>query len=1047
MNISPTPTSSERSRHFWKSVEQWEGTPEFEKLMHDEFAPGAMDPDDRPSRRTFLKALAASMAMAAVAGCKPKIANTIVPYVRQPAEITPGVPLFFATSMTLGGYAQGVIATSREGRPVKLDGNPDHPANLGSSDVFLQAAILDMYDPDRSQTVLRAGVVSDWDTFIGAVRPRLDQKAGNGAGIAILTETVTSPTLLKHIGDLKIKYSGARWFVHDPLPRRNIREGLRTATGRDVLPHYDFSKASTIVSLDCDFLFDEPGHSRYSRDFADGRRIREGTARMNRLYVVESSATITGTMADHRWSMRPSRIAGAAAELAAAVQNPSAAQGWAKAAAEDLLANKGRGLVLAGMGQPAEVHSVVHSINNSLGNVGATVIYATPVEGEPDGTLPELMQRMDRAQIDTLFILGGNPCYTAPADLPFDSSLEAFSLKKDRNLTVRHGLYDDETSFKCQWHLPQTHFLEEWSDARAYDGAVSMVQPLISPLYAGRSAIQLMNLLLEGALREGFEIAREFWATQAAKGDFEALWRRSLEKGIWMGGYAPETASPADTSTPGGAAMPATAADSGGFEIVFRPDPGVWDGSYCNNAFLQELPKPLTKLTWDNAALISVNSAKNLGASNGDMLQITSAGQTLDIPAWIVPGLPDETVTIHLGYGRWRAGSVGTWAGFNANKLRTDAHPWFATGADVRKIEGSFPLVATHTHQTIESRQEGDLKDEVVQTPGDHDLHDRKLIRVGTLQQFIDDPDFVKKLDESEESHHLTLYPGYADIYKNNFAWGMSIDLQSCIGCNACVMACQTENNIPVVGKEEVARGREMHWIRVDTYYEGDPESPSGTFHEPVPCQQCENAPCELVCPVGATVHDNEGINDMVYNRCVGTRYCSNNCPYKVRRFNFLQYADRTTESLKLMRNPEVTVRSRGVMEKCTYCIQRIVATRIDLEILQVRLDEEARNAGSPGEAAAIQRQSAELRQKRLDALQTACQQACPTQAIVFGNLNTALDPIHAVAPDHDSKVRELKRHPLNYSLLAELTTQPRTTYLARVQNPNPALAQNSGQI
>jgi MoCo/4Fe-4S cofactor protein with predicted Tat translocation signal len=1026
MNPGPA-TSSERSSHFWKSVDQWENSPEFQRLIHDEFVPGAMDPDAGPSRRTFLKALAASMAMASLAGCKQKITETIVPYVRQPAEITPGRPLFFATTMTLGGFAQGVVATSREGRPIKLDGNPDHPANLGSSDVFLQAELLNMYDPDRSQTVMRGGVITDWDTFIGVIRGRLQSKTQSPSGIAILTETITSPTQLKQIQSFKAKYPGALWFVHDPLAPTYSPGNW---------PTYDFAPANVILSLDCDFLSELPGHTRYARDFIDGRRIRAGTTRMNRLYMVESTATITGTMADHRWPLAPSLIANAANEIAAAVSSPSAAQGWAKGVAEDLLANREKSLVLAGISQSADVHAVVRNINMALGNVGRTVRYGNSVAGTGDGSLADLIEQMNRGSIDTLFILGGNPSYTAPADLPFDSALEDFSLKVDRNLTVRLGHYDDETSFKCQWHLPQTHFLEEWSDARAYDGTVSMAQPLIAPLYEGKSAVQVMDLLLNLYDRSAYEIAREFWSDQHGKNDFEEVWRRSIEKGIWLGNLEQE-AQPPQSATP--AAQPA-APDSGEYELVFRPDPCVWDGTYTNNAFLQEIPKPLTKLTWDNAALISLNTAEKLGASNGDLLGITTDGRSLEIPAWIVPGLPDGTVTIHLGYGRWRAGSIGTGPGFNAYRLRTSANPWFVTGAQVVKTGGTYQLVATHTHQTIASRQELDLEARVVQRPGDNDVDNRKLIRVGTLAQFLDDPNFVKKLDADENAHHLTLYPGYDNIYKQNLSWGMSIDLQSCIGCNACVIACQAENNIAVVGKDQVSRGREMHWIRVDTYYEGNPDSPTAAYHQPIPCQHCENAPCELVCPVGATVHDNEGLNEMVYNRCVGTRYCSNNCPYKVRRFNFYQYSDDKTESLKLMRNPEVTVRTRGVMEKCSYCIQRIVATREDMEILQVQLDEQARNAATPQEAADIQKRSAKLRQEKLDHLQTACQQACPTKAIVFGNINNLVDPIHDIDPDHLSDVAQLKRGPLNYSLLSDLTTQPRTTYLARILNPNPVV-------
>ncbi len=1045
MEAPVSQSESPRSKNFWKSVEQWENTPEFQRLARDEFAPGVVGPTDTVSRRTFLSALAASMAAAGLAGCKPKISETIVPYVRQPAEITPGRPLYFATTMTIGGYAEGVIATSREGRPIKLDGNPDHPANLGGSDVFLQAAILDMYDPDRSQTVQRGGIISDWDTFVGLLRNRLPAKTADGSGLAILTETITSPTLIKQISDLKSKYPGSKWYVHDPLSRQNIRDGLRRATAREVMPHYDFTKANVIVSFDCDFLFDEPGHSRHSRDFMDGRRIREGTNRMNRLYMIESTASITGTMADHRWAMKPSKIPRAALELAEAVKNISVATGWAKTVAADLLDNRGKSLALAGSNQSPETHAVVHSINEALGNINSAVRYASPVEGDGDGSLQELTRQMQGGRIDTLFILGGNPCYSAPADVPFDSALEQFSKQSERNVSVRLGNYEDETSLKCQWHLPQTHFLEEWSDARSYDGTVSMGQPLIAPLYAGRSVIQVLDLMLFGYLRDGYEIAREFWAAQHAttepttrqsSSEFEVVWRRSLENGVWQGTYQPIL--PRDM--PSSANLPTTTPSQETFEVVFRADPCVWDGKYANNGFLQELPKPLTKLTWDNAACVSPNTARTLEVNNGDLIEIASEGRSLETPAWILPGLPDDTVTLHLGYGRSRAGKVGTGIGFNAYKLRTVAQPWFCTSVQIRKIGGTYPLVATHTHQTISSRREADLDARVVQRPGDDSLDNRKLIRVGTLQQFVEDPGFVKRLDDEENRHHLTLYPGYGDIYKNNLAWGMSIDLQSCIGCNACIVACQAENNIPVVGKEQVAIGREMHWIRIDTYYEGDPGAVSAVYHQPVPCQHCENAPCELVCPVGATVHDNEGINDMVYNRCVGTRYCSNNCPYKVRRFNFLQYDDQSTESLKLMRNPEVTVRSRGVMEKCTYCIQRIVATRIDLEIEQVQSDDKAR-AASPDEAATIQRRSAQIRQQKLDALETACQQACPTQAIVFGNLNPLVDPIHEISPEHLSNVARLKREPLNYSLLAELTTQPRTTYLARIQNPNPALS------
>jgi molybdopterin-containing oxidoreductase family iron-sulfur binding subunit len=1035
----------------WKSVEQWENSAKFQRRVANEFPPGALDEPDGVSRRTLLKMMSAAVATAAVTnGCERKVPETIVPYVRQPEGLVPGQPKFYATAMTLGGYAQGVIATSREGRPVKLEGNPDHPANHGSSNIFLQASLLDLYDPDRSQAVTHVGNVNNWDGFVGAFRAHL-ARSKNG-GIAILTETITSPAILDQIRKLKGKFSGARWFVHDALSRENLHEGLRQATGRAAEARYDFGKANVIASFDCDFLFDEPGHLRYAGDFASERRIRRDTKTMNRLYMVESSVSITGTMADHRRAVRPAEVARHVHDLVDAVSNPGGAgDRWIGALADDLVANKGKSLVVAGAAHLPDVHAAAHSINQTLGNVDQTVHYARLITGQPDGSLRDLLEEMRSGAIECLFILGGNPAYKAPVDCSFADALEAFSKQHDRNFSVRMGHYEDETSVRCQWHLPESHYLESWSDARAYDGAVSLVQPLIDPLYATRSTVEVLDLLNGGFLRSGYEILREFWHSKHNGPDFESIWRRSMEKGVWLGTFKDDTAAQSENasgSTKANAAtQPASATQSAAtteplaYDLVFRPDPNVWDGTFTNNAFLQELMKPLTKLTWDNAALVSPASAKALGVADGDMLRISAGGREMEIPALVTPGHPDRTITLHLGYGRTRGGSVGTGVGFNTYVLRTSANPWFVEGAKVERTEGHHPLVITREHQTIESRRVGNMDAHVTQRPGDESVDNRRLVRVATMQQFLEDPEFVKKLEEAEIPKPLTLYPGFDHIYENNLSWGMSIDLQSCIGCNACIIGCQAENNIPVVGKEEVARGREMHWIRVDTYYEGDPEVPGGTFHQPMPCMQCENAPCELVCPVGATVHDNEGINNMVYNRCVGTRYCSNNCPYKVRRFNFFHYNDTQTESLKLMRNPEVTVRSRGVMEKCTYCIQRIVAMRREIEILQVQMDDEARNAASPEEAQAIQKKSAQQRQKILDNLQTACQQACPTQAIVFGNINAKLDPIHDFEPGHLSQVAQLKKEPLDYSLLADLNTKPRTTYLARIQNPNPALA------
>ncbi|HEX4797586.1 MAG TPA: TAT-variant-translocated molybdopterin oxidoreductase [Humisphaera sp.] len=1105
-------SSTTSAKRYWRSLEELSDAADVQRRAMDEFVPSQLDDPDAVSRRGFMKVIGASAALAgfgAASGCKRKADETIVPYVSQPQGVVPGKPLYFATAMTLGGYAQGIVAQSREGRPVKLEGNPDHPASLGASDVFMQAALLGLYDPDRSQAVTYGGNISGWDSFIGAIRPRLETKQKNGSGLAILTETITSPTLIDQIARMKKQYPGARWFGHDPIDRENVRAGLRQATHKEILPRYDFSKARVIVSLDSNFLQDEPGHVRYGRDFIDGRRIRAGTTEMNRLYVIESTHTITGSMADHRWAVRPSEIAEIARSLADILRasgalSPSSgtpgegrgggstqpasiaqtaptltlprstggganaqARDWLRAIAKDLLALRGKSLVVAGAHQPPEVHAIVHSINEALGNIGATVIYGAPIESQPDGLLPDLVAEMDRGAVDLLVILGGNPAYTAPADLNFAQRLENFSIQGNadgswRNLTVHSSLYEDETSFRCQWHLPQAHFLEEWSDVAAYDGTVSIVQPLIEPLYGGRSAIEVMHVLLETWLGRGYDIVRGFWREKIGE-NFEAAWTRGVARGVLDVPGASPTSPSSHTpgeSRGGGSTQPALtaqtaptlalprgtgggnkagASESGSeFELIFRPDPNIWDGCFANNGWLQELAKPLTKLTWDNAALLSATSAAQLDVHNGEMLRITTSAGTLDVPALILPGQPDQTITLHLGYGRVRAGNVGNNVGFNAYTIRENARPWITT-AKVARTGEKYPLVTTHAHQTIAQRGlpgPVPLEAGVVAHPNDENLDNRRLVRVGTLSQFVEDPMFAKKLDESQR-HSLTLYPGYENVYKQNLAWGMSIDTHSCIGCNACVIACQAENNIPVVGKDQVSRGREMHWIRIDTYFEGTPEAPSGTFHQPIPCMQCENAPCELVCPVGATVHDTEGINDMVYNRCVGTRYCSNNCPYKVRRFNFLSYNDYNTETLKLARNPEVTVRSRGVMEKCTYCIQRITATRIEMEKLQVELEEQARHA-EPAEAEEFRRKSAKLRQQLLDKLQTACQQSCPTEAIVFGNLNSAVDPIHEIEPDHMSKVKSLKAHPLDYGLLEELTTRPRTTYLARITNPNP---------
>ncbi|HUI07347.1 MAG TPA: TAT-variant-translocated molybdopterin oxidoreductase [Verrucomicrobiae bacterium] len=947
-------------KQYWRSLEERAQTPEFQEWLHREFPVDASIWEDEVSRRQFLKMMGASLALAGLAGCSmPQ--DKIVPYVRQPEDIIPGKPLFFATAMPLGGYAMGLLAWSYEGRPTKIEGNPQHPASRGSTDVLAQASVLVLYDPDRAQVVTRAGEISSWSAFFANLSTEMNnQTAKKGAGLRILTETVTSPTLASQIDAILKRFPNARWHQYEPIHRDNVRAGAQRAFGEIVETIYRVDKADVIVSLDGDFLMEGPGRVRYAREFADRRRVRAGQTAMNRLYAVESMPTNTGAMADHRFSARPDEIEAIARELAGAPPTHS----WMAPLRRDLQAHRGASLVLAGDQQPPVVHALVHAINHTLGNVGHTVLYTDPVEARPVNqteSLGELVNDLQAGTVELLVVLGGNPAYDAPADVPFAKAMAKAKLR------VRLGLYHDETSWLSHWHVPETHFLETWSDARAFDGTVSILQPLIAPLYAGKSAHELLEAMLGKPDRTSHDVVRDHWKKHGLAD--EKLWEVALHDGVVAGTALPEKKVRLHEIEPA-AAKPESASGMG---IIFRPDPGVYDGRFANIGWLQEWPRPLTRLTWDNAALISPLTAQRMGLENGDVVELRYRGQTVDAPVWILPGQRDDTVTVHLGYGRTKVGRVGSGAGFNAFALRTSDAPWFGSGLEIRKTGRQYPLSVTQHHQNMAGRD---------------------LVRVGTVEEFVKNPRFAHN-----EIDQPSLYPGYTyDGYK----WGMSIDLTACIGCGACVVACQAENNIPVVGKDQVARGREMHWLRIDRYYQGDREEPD-TYFEPVPCMQCENAPCELVCPVGATTHTDDGLNAMIYNRCVGTRYCSNNCPYKVRRFNFLQFSDVKTPSRRLQYNPNVTVRNRGVMEKCTYCVQRIQTAKITAELHD--------------------------RPVRDGEIVPACAQACPTQAIVFGDIN-----------DEASRVRALKEQPHNYGLLVELNTRPRTTYLARIRNPNPEL-------
>jgi MoCo/4Fe-4S cofactor protein with predicted Tat translocation signal len=1042
-------------KRYWRSIEELADTPTFREFVAREFPQQAEGWNDPIQRRTFMKLMGASLALAGLSGCVFQPPEKIVPFVHQPEEEVPGKPLFFATAAPLLGAATPILVRSNEGRPTKVEGNPDHPNNRpgdvpaedpgrdprGSSatDIFAQASILGLYDPDRSQTLTFREDIRTWTAFVGELKTALDeQRSKQGAGIRFLTETIISPTLGAQLNETLGAFPQAKWHQYEPANRDNARAGAVMAFGQPVNTKYRFDLAARILSLDNDFLSCGPGSLRYARDFAARRRVSETNKDMNRLYVIETTPSNTGAAADHCWVVKPSEFEPLVRLLSMAFPGATQAATVLKSSkptmeslnslVRDLQQHKGASLVIAGDSQPAVVHALAHAMNAALGNIGKTVFYTDPLEAnsvDQRQSLQDLVNDIDAGRVDLLVIMGGNPAYNTPVDLKLD-----FDRLKKAKLRVHLSEYKDETSELCHWHIPEAHYLESWTDTRSYDGTVTIVQPLIQPLYDGKTAHELLAVFSEQYDRKPYEIVKTFWqkhrqefttgaadqrtqvtassvspaspspqptTAPSSSADFESWWRQSVHDG-----FIPNTALPIKTFAlkpdVGLQTQVMSPGPSGTFEIVFRTDPSIYDGRYANNGWLQELPKPLTKLTWDNVALLSPNTAKQLGLTNSigahggdfnvDTIKITYRGQTISetVPAWILPGQPDNVITIHLGYGRTRAGQVGNMDhGFNAYAIRTSDSPWFGVGAQVQNAGSQVILAGTQLHFLMEDPT--------------FSKEPRDIFRSETLEEFLSG----KK--HGEEHSLPTLYPGYD--YKNqgmntpNYAWGMAIDLNNCVGCNACTIACQSENNIPVVGKIEVGRGREMHWIRVDTYFKGaDENKPEGTNFMPVPCMHCENAPCEPVCPVHATVHSAEGLNDMVYNRCVGTKYCSNNCPYKVRRFNFFLYQDWDTPTYQLMRNPDVSVRSRGVMEKCTYCVQRIQGAKIESEL--------------------------EGRKVRDGEIVTACQAVCPTEAIVFGDIN-----------DPNSRVSKIKANERNYSLLEDLNTHPRTTYLSQLKNPN----------
>ncbi|MGA8532457.1 MAG: TAT-variant-translocated molybdopterin oxidoreductase [Acidobacteriaceae bacterium] len=1004
--------ANQKGPRFWRSVDELVDAPEFAELVNEEFPSQASEWIDPVSRRSFLKVMGASMALAGLAGCTKQPDEAIMPYVKAPADLILGKPVYFASAFPFTTGAVPVLIKSAAYRPIKVDGNPEHPYNRGSSDPITQATLLDMYDPDRSQHILYRGETRSWPAFLASFRSMLaDKKASGGQGLYFLSATVTSPTMAAQWQQGQKNYPQAKFIQYDPLNRDSHYTAAKQAFGQYVDAQYRLDQADVIVSLDANFLggAQYPGFHRLAQDYANKRKLA-GTDEMNRLYTIETETTLTGFKAEHRLAVRPSQMAAFAQALAAAV-GAGAGQGgnWSDheakylaGVAADLQASGGKCVVIPGEMAPPEVHLAAFAINEKLGNVGKTVVYTDPVNPMPSiqtAELKSLVADMNAGKVDWLVILNANPVYTAPADLEFESALNKVG-------TVVHlGSHLDETGEIAQWHINNAHYLEMWSDARAYDGTVSIVQPMIEPMYGGHTAHEILQSLLDHPDVSAYDAVRATWMQNGgplAKGDAEFNWRKVLHDG-WIAdtAFQPKTV----TAKGGLGTAAATAAAGNGVELLFRPDPHVYDGRFANVGWLQEIPRPLTNLSWDNAAQMSYATLEKNGLQENDAVEISVGGRKIVAGALAVPGQSDGVVVVTLGQGR-RVGRVAGGVGYNGYLVQSSDAPYAQMGATLRRTGGIYDLCAPKSNH-IDQRSASHGGD----GSGTHSLEgnealDRGIIRYTTLTEFKSDPDFAHEgVAHWSPEPNESMFPAYR--YDKN-AWGMSIDLNSCVGCNACVVACYAENNIAVVGREQTKIGRIMQWIRIDTYYEGDLAAPRAHF-QPMTCHQCENAPCEQVCPVGATVHSPEGLNMMIYNRCVGTRYCSNNCPYKVRRFNFLLYSDYETESLKLMRNPEVSVRSRGVMEKCSYCVQRIEAVKIEA-------DKENRDIHD-GE------------------IRTACQQACPTNAIIFGNIN-----------DKSSQVAKIKTNERTYGVLADINTRPRTTYVAGVLNINEDLAKSLGE-
>jgi MoCo/4Fe-4S cofactor protein with predicted Tat translocation signal len=1031
------PPEPATGRRYWRGLEELAETPEFKSWLEREFPEGAAELEtDGVSRRNFMRLMGGSLALAGIglSGCR-RPETYIVPYTKSVEWLIPGKAILYTTSMPrrLGGMP--LVATTFEGRPTKLEGNPLVPGYNGGTDLLAQASILNLYDPDRARFFRDNGnesAAEKFEAYLKQVRNELQQNGG--AGFALLLDEQWSPTRDRVLKQLQQDFPQTRFYYDEPLGNGEINPVVEALFGADVVLRPNFANADVILSLDSDFLGLEQTLDNI-KVFSARRRVRGSTEAVNRLYSVDNRFTITSGMADHRLRCPASHIPSFAVALANKIAQATGDQGltslagqfkstvtldekWVTECANDLVARKGKSLVLLGNRYPAPIQALTYAINNALEAFGATiqVLTAQKIKG---GTIQDLAKDVKAGTVKRLFILAGNPAYTAPADLEW-----AEQIQKQIPEVVQLGFWENETSANVRWFVPEAHFLEAWGDQRDPNGTYLPVQPMILPLFGGWSQLDLLSKLV--GIPGGLEAVRETFKAFAGNGDFEEAWTGLLRHGFTAGtAYQASSAKPNFGALSGlvqsGTTLPAPA--SSPFELVFPGDYRVEDGRYANNAWLQEVPDPITKLTWDNAVQVSPVTAKAIGLEESDLIEITVGDRKLTAAVLIAPGHADNSFTFPLGYGRDRVGRIGEGCGFNAYKLRTTAALYFATGVTVKLVQkDAYKLIRTQLH---------------------HSMEGRALVREGSLEDYDKNPAFPKKMwMDGEIPPNISLY-SHPPLSAPN-QWAMVVDLNTCIGCSACVIACQAENNIPVVGKDQVERGREMQWMRIDRYFssaDGDISNPHldedpEMVVEPMMCQHCENAPCETVCPVNATVHSEEGLNVMVYNRCIGTRYCSNNCPFKVRRFNFFNYNDRSiTDKLewglpgfqgkqtlilgplakwgmeeisKLQKNPNVTVRSRGVMEKCTYCVQRIETAKISQKI----------KAGVTGDLSLP-----------TDSVRTACQEACPAEAIVFGDMK-----------DPQSQVSKERQLPQGYHLLEYLNIQTRTSYLARLRNPNPKM-------